>query len=169
MHNHASTHHSVFHGPDPVPAAQTTASNHWRQFAKKIDILMILPKMCIVQPSAVEENTLDCPYSNCSTLEVWNTLTKWLIQLLDNSQYVLNESNIVMHKTDIVQPERQETECFPFIMSPDTENLFSIATEHLLSGNALQPATEWESLFCELRFIQNSRRLPASPIGSVHR
>jgi len=29
--NHASTHHSVFYRPDALPAAQPTASKHWRQ------------------------------------------------------------------------------------------------------------------------------------------
>ena len=29
-----------------------------------------------------------------------NTLTKWLTQLQDIYQYVLNESNIVVHNTD---------------------------------------------------------------------
>jgi len=28
--NHASTHHSVFYRPDALPAAQPTASKHWR-------------------------------------------------------------------------------------------------------------------------------------------
>ena len=29
--NHARTHHSVFYRPDALPAAQPTASKHWRQ------------------------------------------------------------------------------------------------------------------------------------------
>ena len=35
--NHASTHHSIFYGPDALPDVQPTVSKHWKKQRRKTD------------------------------------------------------------------------------------------------------------------------------------
>ena len=94
--NHASTPPLVFYRPDALPAAQPTASEHWRQIVTLLEsVVVVVGSFSNLQQLSLDE--LSLPDDQISRLI---TLTNRLLQTAVNQRHVTRQFARLHHPTN---------------------------------------------------------------------